>query len=278
MLNRDIIRTLRTAAEQLYESHEAGAIAELAALELWGISREKLAFDPDGESNPEGLTEVAERIGRGEPIQYIIGHTEWYDMTLEVGAGVLIPRPETEELVRHIIADHRGVSGLRAVDLGTGSGAIAIALARGLKESHVTAFDISEQALDIARRNGLKSNVNVDFRQGDMLTLEPMPELDIVVSNPPYVPQSDLPTMNINVREWEPHTALFVPDDNPLIFYKAIVDFAQRSLRTGGRLYCEIYEHYAEPMLQMAEERGLPDGEVMMDMMDKPRMIRWTKH
>ena len=277
MLNRDIILTLCRAAESVYDHQEARAIAELAALELWGISREKLAFEPEGESNPKGLPQVVERIVRGEPIQYIIGYTEWYDMQLKVGDGVLIPRPETEELTRRIIADHRGVEGLRVVDLGTGSGAIAIALSKHLVNSHVVAFDISEKALAIARHNAENNNAEVDFRQGDMLAMEPVEGLDIVVSNPPYVPQSDLPTMNINVRDWEPHTALFVPDDNPLIFYKAIVEFAVGSLRTGGSLYCEIYEHYAEQMLDMAAKRGLPDGEVFCDMMDKPRMIRWIK-
>lgn len=277
MLNRDIIQTLCRAAESIYDQREARAVAELAALELWGISRERLAFDPMGESNPEGLEQVVERIASGEPVQYIIGHTEWCDMTLEVGQGVLIPRPETEELVRWIVECNRHKTGLKVVDLGTGSGAIAIALARRLKDSRVTAYDISDDALRIAQRNGDKWASSVEFRKGDMLQMSPIEGVDIIVSNPPYVPQSDLATMDSNVKEWEPHSALFVPDDDPLLFYKAIVDFAVGSLRSGGELYCEIYEHYADDMLRMATERGLPDGEVRYDLMDKPRMIRWTK-
>ena len=277
MLNRDIIRALCQAAESIYDQREARAIAELAALELWGISRERLAFDPDGTSEPEGLEQIVERIASGEPVQYIIGHTEWCDMELEVGTGVLIPRPETEELVRWIVERNGTRSGLKVIDLGTGSGAIAIALARRLKESKVTAYDISDDALRIARRNGDKWASAVEFCRGDILSMSPIESIDIIVSNPPYVPQSDLRTMNRNVRDWEPHGALFVPDDDPLLFYKAIVDFAVGSLRSGGELYCEIYERYADDMLRMASERGLPDGEVRYDMMDKPRMIRWTK-
>ena len=277
MLNRDIIRALCQAAESIYDQREARAIAELAALELWGISRERLAFDPDSTSEPEGLEQVVERIASGEPVQYIIGHTEWCDMELEVGTGVLIPRPETEELVRWIVERNGTRSGLKVIDLGTGSGAIAIALARRLKESKVTAYDISDDALRIARRNGDKWASSVEFCRGDILSMNPIESVDIIVSNPPYVPQSDLRTMDRNVRDWEPHGALFVPDDDPLLFYKAIVDFAVGSLRSGGELYCEIYERYADDMLRMASERGLPDGEVRYDMMDKPRMIRWTK-
>lgn len=278
MKRRDILQQLTTAAATIYDPREARAVAELAAAELWGITREKMAFDADAECVAEGLDVVCKRLSTGEPVQYVVGHTEWYDMELEVAPGVLIPRPETEELVRWVVSRNRTRAGLRVVDFGTGSGAIAIALAERLVGSHVTAYDISDEALAIARRNGERYGSKVDFRKGDMLSPEePDCAPDIIVSNPPYVPQSDLEGMDCNVRDWEPHTALFVPDCRPLLFYEALVDYAVRHLRVGGELYCEIYEHYADQMLRMAAERGLPDGELRKDMMDKPRMIRWTK-
>ena len=277
MKYREIINTLTTAALAVYDPMEARAVARFAAEELWGISSTLLVLNPDGECCADNLTEVAERLASGEPVQYVVGSTEWCDLRLEVGKGVLIPRPETEELVRWIESDHRSCEGLRVVDLGTGSGAIAIALAGRLSGSRVTAFDISDDALAIARRNGAKHAPQVEFLKGDMLALDPIEGLDIVVSNPPYVPQSDLASMHRNVKEWEPHTALFVPDERPLMFYEAVVDFAVRSLKKGGHLYCEIYEHLAEQTVEMAAQRGLPDGEIRCDIMDRPRMIRWTK-
>ena len=277
MKYRDILNRLKSAAAQVYDPREAEAVARFAAEELWGISATQMVLNPEGECDAPELEVVAERLSSGEPVQYIIGSTEWCDLRLEVGQGALIPRPETEELVRWITADYRHREGLHIVDLGTGSGAIAIALADRLIDSHITAFDISDDALAIARRNGAKHAPQVDFRKGDMLTLEPMEGLDIVVSNPPYVPQSDLESMHRNVKDWEPHTALFVPDERPLIFYEAVVDFAVRSLKSGGRLYCEIYEHLAQQTVEMAARRGLPAGEIRCDIMDKPRMIRWTK-
>ena len=278
MKRRDILQQLTTAAATIYDPREARAVAELAAAELWGITREKMAFDADAECVAERLDEVCKRLSTGEPVQYVVGHTEWCDMELEVAPGVLIPRPETEELVRWVVSRNRTRTGLRVIDFGTGSGAIAIALAERLVGSHVTAYDISDEALAIARRNGERYGSKVDFRKGDMLSPEePDCAPDIIVSNPPYVPQSDLEGMDCNVRDWEPHTALFVPDCRPLLFYEALVDYAVRHLRVGGELYCEIYEHYADQMLRMAAERGLPDGELRKDMMDKPRMIRWTK-
>ncbi len=278
MKYREIINILQKAAAQVYDPLEANAIARLAAEELWGITSTLLVVAPEGECQAPELDSVAERLASGEPVQYIVGSTEWCDLRLEVGRGVLIPRPETEELVRWIESDHRGRRGLRVVDLGTGSGAIAIALAQRLRESHVTAYDISEEALNIARRNGERHAPEVEFRRGDILSLPAVEGLDIVVSNPPYVPQSDLATMHRNVKDWEPHTALFVPDEHPLMFYEAVVDFAISSLKSGGQLYCEIYEHLAEQTVEMAAKRGLPEGEIRCDIMDKPRMIRWTKH
>jgi release factor glutamine methyltransferase len=220
---------------------------------------------------------VIAELKSGRPVQYVLGRAEFCELEFEVAEGVLIPRPETEELVRWIESDYRHCEGARVVDLGTGSGAIAIALANRLSGSRVTAFDISDDALAIARRNGATHAPQVEFLKGDMLALDPIEGLDIVVSNPPYVPQSDLASMHRNVKEWEPHTALFVPDEHPLMFYEAVVDFAVRSLKKGGRLYCEIYEHLAEQTVEMAAQRGLPDGEIRCDIMDRPRMIRWTK-
>ena len=276
MKNREIINTLTQAALAVYDPMEARAVARFAAEELWGISSTQLVLNPDGECCADNLTEVAERLASGEPVQYVVGSTEWCDLRLEVGRGVLIPRPETEELVRWIESDHRLREGLRVVDLGTGSGAIAIALAGRLAGSRVTAFDISDDALAIARRNGVAHAPQVEFLKGDMLALDPIEGVDIVVSNPPYVPQSDLASMHCNVKEWEPLTALFVPDDDILRFYVATADNAQKMLSEGGSLWFEIYEKAGEQMCSMLREKGFSQTELIDDANLKPRMV-WSR-
>ena len=207
-------------------------------------------------------------------MQYIIGFADFYDMELEVGEGVLIPRPETEELVELIASESK--SNTSILDVGTGSGCIAIALHRAIKESRVCAIDISSKALDIARRNGNKYAPEVQFVEGDALgEFDKLfgAKFDVVVSNPPYIPESDMELMRANVTKYEPETALFVPDSDPLLFYRAIAQTSKRLLKKEGKLYFEIYESLAKEMISMLEIEGYSDIILREDFKGKPRMI-----
>lgn len=184
---------------------------------------------------------IVDRLLRHEPIQYIFGETKFYGLRLKVNRSTLIPRPETEELVDMIVKDWNRQTDLRVLDICTGSGCIAIALARNLPFALVRAIDISKEAIEVARDNSASLKTKVDFSVADALTLRPVTrEYDIIVSNPPYIAYSERTSMDANVLDYEPSTALFVPDDDPLLFYRSIAEYAKTSLAPGGRLYMEI--------------------------------------
>ena len=196
-------------------------------------------------------------------------------MEFEVAEGVLIPRPETEELVYRIAETAK--RGARILDIGTGSGAIAISLAKLVKESVVTAVDISREALAIAQRNAERLGAEVAFVEADALgDLSHLGEFDVIVSNPPYIPQSDIVEMRKNVVAFEPHTALFVPDNDILCFYRATAENAQTMLREGGSLWFEIYEKAGEEVCSMLQERGFTHNDIIEDANLKPRMV-WSR-
>ena len=199
-------------------------------------------------------------------------------MELTVREGTLIPRPETEELVEWIATECD--EGAKILDIGTGSGAIAIALSREVENSRVWAMDISHDALAIARENGKRHAPNVSFVEGDALAdFDTLfnEQFDVVVSNPPYIPQSDVEQMRKNVLDYEPSTALFVPDNDPLLFYRSIAQTAKKILKPEGRLYFEIYELLATEMIQMLEGAGYNDVTLREDFRGKPRMICATR-
>lgn len=275
MTQGELFDTLLTATKTVYEPTEAHATATLLAEELFGITRCDVISHPEKQTPDTPSEQLLQRIRTGEPMQYITGSTLWHGMRLQVGDGVLIPRPETEQLVDLVLAENG--DGGRIIDFGTGSGAIAIALAKALPQSRVEGIDLSDKALAWARRNAEAQGVKVDFERGDMLDFTATHTYDIMVSNPPYVPQSDISTMHRNVRDFEPHSALFVPDNDPLLFYRALARTALSALNVAGSLYCEFYEHYADAMVEMFTAEGLCGAEVRHDMFGKPRMIRWTK-
>lgn len=276
----EIINRMKSAAAANYDEREAHSLALWAVEALTGADRVQLLVDPHREVEHVDMEEV-ERVERelseARPIQYIIGTTEFCGLQFAVGEGVLVPRPETEELVRWVVDECPTAQ--RVLDIGTGSGAIAVSLAKLLPKAEVTAMDISEVALDYASRNAAANGVKVRVVQGDALSdwASAFEELDVVVSNPPYVPASDRASMHRNVRDYEPELALFVPDDDLLRFYRSIADGATRALRTGGALYFEIYEGAAEQMIEMLTERGWTDIELRRDFNDKNRMIRCRK-
>lgn len=274
MRRREVLDMLTRAASECYDDVEARQIAEMVLLARGDITRNQLIVEPNAEVEIEGLDTIVEELKSWKPVQYIIGCADFMDMSLEVDAGVLIPRPETEELVDWISSEAK--AGAAILDIGTGSGCIAIAVARGVHEAKVWGMDISDDALAIARYNGAKYAPSVEFVKGDALSsFDEMFDMkfDVVVSNPPYIPNSDITLMRPNVVDYEPHTALFVPDNDPLIFYRAIARTALRLLNAAGRLYFEIYESLAEEMVAMLEAEGYVDVVLRDDFRGKPRMI-----
>jgi release factor glutamine methyltransferase len=272
---REIFKELVSVAGECYPEVEARQIAEMIITSFGGITRNDLLIEPDKELEITNLDAIFSDLRRWRPVQYIVGKAEFADMELTVREGVLIPRPETEELVDWVAQETR--RGAKILDVCTGSGCIAIALSRKVKDSTVWAMDISRDALVIARSNAEEYAPDVSFVEGDALTdFEPYfrgVTFDAIVSNPPYIPDSDRSLMRQNVTEHEPHIALFVEDSDPLVFYRAIARTGRKLLADDGRLYFEIYESLVEEMKSMLETEGYADIVVREDFRGKPRMI-----
>lgn len=279
MTTHTLIQRLKQALTPLYEEREAHQIALLVAADRAGSEGHtaSLLADPAREIDisEEELAALTARLGQGEPMQYVLGATDFYGRLFRVDARVLIPRPETEELVDWIRRNER--TALRLLDVGTGSGCIAISLALELPETQVTAVDLSTEALQVAHENAARLGAAVTFRQadalGDLTQHFAAASFEVIVSNPPYIPAADLHTMHRNVVEHEPHMALFVPDDDPLRFYRAIARAGHTMLAEGGRLYFEIYHEAADALCQLMEQLGYTDITVRRDLCDKPRML-----
>lgn len=221
--------------------------------------------------------DAVERVVAGEPLQYVLGETRFYGNTLKVTPAVLIPRPETEELVDMIVSDNPGED-MRVLDLCTGSGCIAVSLARALRFPVVTAVDISADALAVARENGQRLRVKADFRREDVLAMhDDGSRYDIIVSNPPYVLDSERSQMSPRVLDHEPAMALFVPDDDPLLFYKAIVAYASDALVAGGRIYLEINPMEVDGIRRLLVDAGLEDIDIIRDMTGRERFAKARK-
>ena len=271
---RDILQRIAVPLVPLYGEREARSIALLAASELSGLPETAFLTDPQAEIVVDGLDAIIEQLTAGRPVQYVIGTAEFLGQQFVVREGVLIPRPETEELVTWILREERQATSI--LDVGTGSGCIAATLAMELPHTDVSAADISEDALAVAAENCRRLGVRVDLRRAD--ALNDLTEVftgpfDIIVSNPPYVPQSDRATMHPNVRDHEPAEALFVPDDDPLRFYRVIAQAGRKLLRAGGRLYFEIDYQHADAMRTLCAEEGYTDIRVREDLFGRPRML-----
>ena len=275
MTIRQTIHTIRDAVASLYGEREAETIARMVVCDKLSYNFSQLVAHYDDECEVAELDSVIADLKSGRPVQYVLGKAEFCELEFEVAEGVLIPRPETEELVYRIAETAK--RGARILDIGTGSGAIAIALAKLVKEAEVVAIDISTEALKIAKRNAERLGAKVEFIEADALgDLSHLGEFDIIVSNPPYIPQSDIVDMRKNVVDFEPHTALFVPDDDILKFYVATADNAQKMLREGGSLWFEIYEKAGSELCEMLREKGFSQTEVIEDANLKPRMV-WSR-
>ena len=275
MTIRHIIRTIKEAVEPLYGIHEAESIARMVVCDKLSYNLSQLVAHYDDEVEIAALTRIVEELRSGRPVQYVLGKAEFCDFVFEVAEGVLIPRPETEELVYRIAQNTK--EGARILDIGTGSGAIAISLAKMIGGAKVVAVDISPEALMIAKHNAERLGAEVEFVEADALgDLSHLGKFDIIVSNPPYIPQSDIADMRKNVVDFEPHTALFVPDNDILLFYRATAENAQRMLDEGGSIWFEIYEMAGNEVCEMLCEKGFSRNELIEDANLKPRMV-WSR-
>lgn len=276
MTYRELWRTL----EPLYGNGEARAITDYVLDVCFGLSKADILCGAVDEMTAEKTAELNKIFGRlmeGEPVQYVLGRAEFSGRWFSVRPGVLIPRPETEELCAWITADSKASASPKVLDIGTGSGCIAITLQLDMPESKVTAWDISADALDVARENAQQLGANVNFVKLDALNAKPEGEWDVIVSNPPYICEKEKKDMAVNVLEHEPHTALFVPDADPLLFYRAITRLAVQTLSKGGRLYFEINPIYADDTCHMMRAEGMTAVELRSDMYGKQRMAKGVK-
>lgn len=264
----------------LYTKSERSILSHLIVEEICGNSSMLRITDKNNHlSNSElrKVQDIVDRLKNREPIQYILGKTEFYGMPFLVSPDVLIPRPETEELVEWIIAENKNTDYL-ILDVGTGSGCIAVTLAKKIINAEVNAWDISENALDVATKNARLNNVEVRFVKRDIF--QPVEEkefFDIIVSNPPYVTESEKGVMESNVIDFEPHGALFVPDDQALIFYDRIADLALALLHNEGKLYFEINRAKGKEVCNMLVGKGFMQVELKKDLSGNDRMVRAVK-
>ena len=278
-------RDLYTRLETLYETREAQAIVrtileirfEMSYTDIVCGKVNELSADKEKE-----LEEIMRRLENGEPLQYILGEAEFAGRTFHVEPGVLIPRPETAELCRLIVDDikaiHKDTEPIVITDVGTGSGCIAITLSLELLNSKVRAYDISTKALEIAKKNAELLRADVDFEIQDALRLEPKSVDDkfmhIIVSNPPYIAEKEKEEMCKNVLDYEPSLALFVSDEDPLIFYRSIAEYGVKNLKDGDRIYYEINPIYAQEMVELMVSLGYRDIKIANDLYGKQRMLR----
>lgn len=225
----------------------------------------------------ERIREIVRRLLNNEPIQYIVGQAYFYGMEFKVGEGVLVPRPETEELIDMVVKANK-IQDLRVLEVGTGSGCMAIALSRNLPFPKITAIDISPKALEYAHENATSLKANINFVQADVFEYDPAPDsFDLIVSNPPYIAESEASKMEANVLDHEPHQALFVPDTDPLRFYRRIAEIGCKSLVKGGRIYFEINPLYADDLLSLMTELGYTDIDILLDIHGKKRFLSAKK-
>ena len=275
MKMKSLLQRIDGALGGRYAAAELETIKRALCTELLGVSalafysKEPLLLNPAQESL---LAAALERLKKGEPLQYVIGSTPFCGLTFRVDNRVLIPRPETAELVEWVAQD-ASAQGL-LLDIGTGSGCIAISLAHGLRGWKVQGWDISDGALEVARENNRLNNTDVEFLKVDILNNPEAGKFDVIVSNPPYVLESEKEQMEDTVLEYEPHLALFISDHDPLLFYRAIAEFGHRSLNPGGRLYFEINPLKAEELKELLMNTGYRDVEIRNDIFGKQRFIK----
>ena len=279
---KEIKNRFHLELDTLFPSEEVGSFFYMLIEVYYSVSRLDLALDSGLEVENESLIlDALEDLKQQKPIQYILGETEFYGLTFKVNKNTLIPRPETEELISWVLKMKPENKNLNILDIGTGSGCIAISIAKNIPNAKVYALDVSENALVVAKENAKNNNVDVIFVNEDILAvsnknLEKQTQFDIIVSNPPYVRHLEKKMMEPNVLDNEPHLALFVDDDNPLQFYKAITEFAVKNLKENGMLFFEINEYLGNEMIQLLKSNNFKNIQLKQDFFKKDRMIKGT--
>ncbi|MDR1678319.1 MAG: peptide chain release factor N(5)-glutamine methyltransferase [Prevotellaceae bacterium] len=272
--------------KQLAGIYPEGEIRQLFFIlmeKVTGLSQAKILAESDvvlNEKQNENLREIVARLKNSEPIQHIVGETQFCGLPFSVSGDVLIPRPETEELVAWILNETPADAPVSILDIGTGSGCIAVSLAKRLSNAAITALDVSPEALNIAQQNAERNNVQLNLIEHDILhssSLVPHTSFDVIVSNPPYICECEKAGMERNVLNYEPSLALFVPDNDPLVFYRAIVRFAKKKLHAGGKLFFEINRAYGTEAINLLQSFGFADIELRRDFFGNDRMLRAVK-
>jgi release factor glutamine methyltransferase len=279
----ETVAYIRYALRDMYAPNEITSFIRLIMEHVCGLPPHLLLLNKDKAltaAERNAVRQAVRRLKHSEPIQYITGHTSFYGLTFKVNPSVLIPRPETEELAELVIREQADTP-VRILDAGTGSGCIAVALAHHLPKAEVVAADISEEAIRTAEENAQLNSVSVAFLVADILSTEALDtaiegRFDVIVSNPPYVRESEKASMGKNVLLYEPAAALFVPDNDPLVFYRAIVRLCREKLRKNGRLYVEINENLGKETAALLQEDGFV-AELIRDLSGKDRFIKAHK-
>lgn len=280
-MNHSIFSIIKSAKAELinYDSHEAEQLLHILFQEKLDISRTTILAFPDtkiSNSDYKKIIEGIERLKNNEPIQYILGKTEFYGLEMFVNKHVLIPRPETEELVEWILYDIKDEEN-RILDIGSGSGCIAVSLAKGIVDAKVYALDVSEKALEQVKKNAIHNKVEVNCINADILSckLNEVPDqLNVIVSNPPYVTYKQKLVMHKNVTDFEPDLALYVSDNDPLVFYRKIAEIAKQILVVNGKLYFEINEEFGSETVEMLKSLSYREIELRKDLNGRDRMIK----
>lgn len=289
MVLKELQNIFHIELDAIYGKHEVGSFFYLCTEHYLNVPRIQLTLEPGlAITKPETDTffKVLEDLKQQKPIQYILGETEFYGLPFKVNENVLIPRPETEELVDLIIRSVTASAvekSIKILDIGTGSGCIAISLAKNLPKAEVYALDVSNEALTMAKENAKGNNVDITFIEASILEESNWDlffentKFDVIVSNPPYVRELEKQEIQPNVLDNEPHLALFVEDNNPLIFYKAITDFAVKKLKPNGKLYFEINEYLGEETKQLLVDANFEAVELLKDLNGNDRMLKGVK-
>ncbi len=274
---------ISSSLESIYDKHESIRISELLIMSNLGVLHRFELYQQLNQTVDKGIYKKIcrkwKRLLKAEPIQYVIHKAWFFDMEFYVSRDVLIPRPETEEMCRQVLNDFSDVNHLNLIDIGTGSGCIAISLKKHVQTWNIFATDVSDKALRVAECNALKNQVSVFFLHDDILRSALYNSsfmFDVIVSNPPYIPENEKAMMHKNVVNFEPHDALFVPPDNPLLFYKAILYFANKKLTQSGAVYVEIHEHFFQQVRDLFTQHQYQTI-LFNDIHNKPRYVKAIK-
>lgn len=279
LLYTDLKKLFLSSLSALYDERECSAIFHFYLENRLHIVKTAFYTEPRKALSAEEFSFLENdlfRMSQGEPVQYICGKAFFYGLPFYVNPSVLIPRPETEELVELILQENGGKQGLKITDIGTGSGSIAVTLSKYMPSARITALDISADAIATAKMNASYHETDIDFLRFDILNDDPGPvftDTDILVSNPPYIPEKRKMSLHPNVKYHEPHEALFVPDDDPLIFYRRIAAIGRSFLRPSGTIYLETYEEYHAALRQLFAEHGFESVAGIEDINGKPRIM-----